>query len=499
MKPVILAILDGYGYSTKQEGNAVRNAKTPNLDYLFKTYPHCLLDASGKEVGLPVGQMGNSEVGHQNIGAGRVVFQQIQIINNAIENGSFFTNEEFLNLFEFVKKNNSKLHLVGLVSDGGVHSKLSHLLALLDLCKQQNITNVYIHIMTDGRDTLPHSALTYIKQLEDKIKTLNIGTIASIGGRYFGMDRDNRYDRVEKAYDVLTGISNNKYPNFQEAIEHNYSQNITDEFIVPGLIDENGKIEDNDGVIFFNYRPDRLRELGSALSNKNFNGFIRKKEVNVKLVTMMPVSDEVIFTNAFNLQKLNNTLGEYLSTKNIKQLRIAETEKYAHVTYYFDGGVEKDLPNAKRVLIPSPKVAYYDETPQMSAFEITDYLLENMDQYDIIILNYANGDMIGHTGNLKAAIEAVETLDQCVAKLYEKIKSLGGTLILTADHGNCEQMLDDEGNILTSHTTNKVPFLINQNVKLRDGKLGDIAPTILKYMNIDIPAEMTGNVLIEDN
>ena len=498
MKPVVLTILDGYGYSSKQEGNAVLKAKTPNLDYLFNTYPSCLLEASGTEVGLPNGQMGNSEVGHQNIGAGRIVFQQIQIINNAIENGSFFDNEEFLKLFAFVKNNNSKLHLVGLVSDGGVHSKLSHLLALLDLCKKENIPNVYIHIMTDGRDTLPHSSLSYIKELDDKIESLSMGKIASIGGRYFGMDRDNRYDRVEKEYDVLTGISNNKYKSYQDAIENNYNENITDEFIVPGLIDENGIIEDNDGVIFFNYRPDRLRELGSALSNKKFNGFVRKKEVNIKLVTMMPVSDEVIFSNAFNLQKLNNTLGEYLSTKNVKQLRIAETEKYAHVTYYFDGGVEKDLPNTERVLIPSPKVAYYDETPQMSALEITDYLLENMDQYDVIILNYANGDMVGHTGKLNAAIEAVETLDKCVSKLYEKIKSLGGTLILTADHGNCEEMLDENGNILTSHTTNKVPFLINRNIKLKDGKLGDIAPTILRYMNIEIPAEMTGSILIED-
>lgn len=498
MKPLLLCILDGYGYSEKKEGNAILNAKTPHLDYLFNNYPHSLLEASGKSVGLPEGQMGNSEVGHQNIGAGRIVFQQIQIINNAIENGTFFDNEKFLKLFDFVKRNNSKLHLIGLVSDGGVHSKLSHLLALLDLCKKENVNNVYIHIMTDGRDTLPHSALSYIDKLQEKINTLNIGTIASIGGRYFGMDRDNRYDRVQKEYDVLTGESDIRYNSYQEAIEENYSKNITDEFIVPGLIDENGVITDNDGVIFFNYRPDRLRELGSCLSNDKFNGFERKKTINIKLVTMMPVSDEVVFTHAFDLQKLNNTLGEYLSKNNIKQLRIAETEKYAHVTYYFDGGVEKALPNSNRVLIPSPKVAYYDETPQMSALEITDYLLENMDKYDVIILNYANGDMVGHTGNFDAAIKAVETLDECVFKLYQKIESLKGTLIITADHGNCEKMLDDDGNVLTSHTTNKVPFLINKNIKLKDGKLGDIAPTILKYLNIKIPPEMTGKVLIED-
>ena len=498
MKPVLLCILDGFGYTKEKIGNAVLSANTPHFDYLFKKYPHSLLDASGTSVGLPEGQMGNSEVGHQNIGAGRVVFQQVQIINNAIKDKSFFKNKEFLELINYVKKNNSKLHLVGLVSDGGVHSRLDHLLYLLDLCKQQEISNVYIHVLTDGRDTLPNSSKKYIDILNAKIKELNIGKIASIGGRYYGMDRDNRYDRVEKAYDVITGMSDKYYDNYESAIDENYKNDITDEFIIPGLIEKDGIIEKNDGVIFFNYRPDRLRELASALSNKAFSGFKRKKEVNIKLVTMMPISDEAIYTHAFDLETVNNCFGEYISKLGLSQLRIAETEKYAHVTYYFDGGVERDLKNSTRKLIPSPKVAYYDETPAMSAVEITDYLVDNLENYDVIILNFANADMVGHTGNFKATVKAIETLDECIFRLYEKIESLNGTMFITADHGNCEKMLDDEGNILTSHSSNKVPFLINKECKLRDGKLGDIAPTILKYMNIEIPKEMTGDVLITE-
>ena len=498
MKPVLLCILDGFGYSKEKKGNAVESANTPHFDYLFKKYPSSLLDASGVSVGLPEGQMGNSEVGHQNIGAGRVVFQQVQIINNAIKDKTFFENKEFLGLIDYVKKNNSKLHLVGLVSEGGVHSRLDHLLYLLELCKQQEVSNVYIHILTDGRDTLPHSSKKYIDILNSKINELNIGKIASIGGRYYGMDRDNRYDRVEKAYDVLTGTSYKVYSSYEDAIDENYEKDVTDEFIVPGLIEKDGIIEKNDGVIFFNYRPDRLRELGAALSNKDFSGFKRKKEVNIKLVTMMPISDEAIYTHAFDLEKVNNCVGEYISKLGLSQLRIAETEKYAHVTYYFDGGVERDLKNSQRKLIPSPKVAYYDETPEMSAIEITDYLVDNLEKYDVIILNFANADMVGHTGNFEATVKAIETLDECVFRLYEKIESLNGTMFITADHGNCEKMLDDEGNVLTSHSSNKVPFLINKKCTLKDGKLGDIAPTILKYMNIEIPKEMTGDVLITE-
>lgn len=491
MKPIILSILDGVGIREESKGNAYKLANTPNLDYLFKKYPYSKLEASSNLVGLPLGQMGNSEVGHSNIGAGRIVYQAIQKINEEIDNGNFYNNEKILEMFDYVKNNNSKLHLMGLVSDGGVHSSLKHLQAIINLCDKNNI-QFYLHIFTDGRDTLPNSSLGYIESLD-----LKNGSIASISGRYYAMDRDNRYDRIEKTYNVLTGNSDSNYESVKEAIKINYENNITDEFIIPGIIDENGIVEDNDGIIFFNFRPDRLRELGSALSNIEFKGFERKTKVNIKLLTMMPVSDEVVYESIYDLDNLSNTLGEYLSKLGYKQLRIAETEKYAHVTYFFDGGKELDLDNCDRVLINSPKVATYDLKPEMSAYEITNSLLERINNYDIIILNFANGDMVGHTGDLDASIKAVETLDECVGKIYNKIKELDGTLIITADHGNCEEMIDENNNTLTSHTTNKVPFLMNKDLKLKDGKLADIAPTILYLLNEEIPNEMTGEILIE--
>ncbi len=491
MKPLLLCILDGVGINKNIKGNAYKLANTPHLDELFKKYPNSKLEASGEKVGLPKGQMGNSEVGHSNIGAGRIVYQSIQYINEEIKNKNFNKNEKLLEMFDYIKENNSKLHLMGLVSDGGVHSSLNHLQALINLC-YKNKVDFYLHIFTDGRDTLPNSSLSYIESLD-----LKNGVIASISGRYYAMDRDNRYDRIEKAYDVVTGTSDSKYLSIKEAIKSNYENNITDEFILPGLIDEDGIVDDNDGIIFFNFRPDRLRELGSALSNKDFKGFKRKKQVNIKLLTMMPVSDEVINETIYNLNEVINPFGEYISKLGYKQLRIAETEKYAHVTYFFDGGKELDLKNCDRILIPSPKVATYDLKPEMSAYEITDTLLEKISDYDVIILNFANGDMVGHTGNLDAAIKAVETLDECVYKIYEKIISLEGTMIITADHGNCEEMIDENNNILTSHTTNKVPFLITKNYKLKNGKLGDIAPTMLYLLNEKVPEEMTGEVLIE--
>ena len=490
MKPLLLCILDGVGINKNIRGNAYKLANTPNLDMLFKKYPNSKLEASGEKVGLPKGQMGNSEVGHSNIGAGRIVYQGIQLINQEIKNKNFYKNENILEMFDYVKKHNSKLHLMGLVSDGGVHSSMKHIQSLIDMCYKNKI-KFYLHIFTDGRDTLPNSSLSYIESLD-----LKNGVIASISGRYYAMDRDNRYDRIEKAYDVITGKSDSKYLSVKEAIKSSYENNITDEFILPGLIDEDGIVDDNDGVIFFNFRPDRLRELGSALSNKEFKGFKRKKEVNIKLLTMMPVSEEVINKTIFELNKLPNTFGEYISKLGYSQLRIAETEKYAHVTYFFDGGKELELDNCERILIPSPKVATYDLKPKMSAYEITDKLLENMN-YDVIILNFANGDMVGHTGNLDAAIKAVETLDECVYKLYQKVMELNGTMIITADHGNCEEMIDENNNILTSHTTNKVPFLITKDYKLKNGKLGDIAPTMLYLLNEKKPKEMTGEVLIE--
>ena len=491
MKPLLLCILDGVGINKNIKGNAYKLANTPHLDELFKKYPSSKLEASGEQVGLPKGQMGNSEVGHSNIGAGRIVYQSIQYINQEIKNKNFNHNPKILEMFNYIKKNNSKLHLMGLVSDGGVHSSLSHLQALINLC-YKNKVDFYLHVFTDGRDTLPNSSLSYIESLD-----LKNGVIASISGRYYAMDRDNRYDRIEKAYDVITGVSDSKYASVKEAIKSNYENNITDEFILPGLIDEDGIVNDKDGIIFFNFRPDRLRELGSALSNKDFNGFKRKKQVKIKLLTMMPVSDEVINDTIYDLNEVVNPFGEYISKLGYKQLRIAETEKYAHVTYFFDGGKELDLKNCDRILIPSPKVATYDLKPEMSAYEITDTLLERMGNYDVIILNFANGDMVGHTGNLDAAIKAVETLDECVNKLYEKIISLNGIMIITADHGNCEEMIDENNNILTSHTTNKVSFLITGDYKLKDGKLGDIAPTLVYLLNEKVPKEMTGEVLIE--
>lgn len=489
MKPILLAILDGVGIRNEIKGNAYKQANTPNLDKLFEKYPYSHLEASGEEVGLPKGQMGNSEVGHSNIGAGRIVYQAIQKINSEIDNNQFYKRENLLEMIEYVKNNNSRLHLMGLVSDGGVHSSLKHIQALIDLC---NINNVefYLHIFTDGRDTLPNSSLSYIKSLD-----LKNGKIATISGRYYAMDRDNRYDRIKKSYDVITGNSEIYYNSVEEAIESNYKNDITDEFIVPGVIDKNGTLKENDGIILFNFRPDRNREIGSSLSNMSFNGFEITK--TYKVLTMMPVSEEVVNKTIYDLENLDNTLGEYISKFGLKQLRIAETEKYAHVTYFFDGGKELDLPNCDRILIPSPKVATYDLSPQMSAIEITDKLIPIMSNYDLIILNFANGDMVGHTGDLNAAIKAMETVDACIGRIYDEIEKINGTLLITADHGNCEEMIDEFDNVLTSHTTNKVPFLINKDYNLKDGKLSDIAPTILNLLNLKIPKEMNGNILID--
>ncbi len=483
MKPVILCILDGVGINEKEKGNAYKIANTPFLDELFSKYSHSKLEASGELVGLPPLQMGNSEVGHSNIGAGRIVYQPIERINNDL-NKNFYDNKNILEIFDYVKKNNVKLHLMGLVSDGGVHSSMKHIEALIKMCENNNI-KPYIHAFTDGRDTLPTSSYKFLSKLNENY-------IASISGRYYAMDRDNRYDRVEKAYNMLIG-NGKTYNSAKDAIDINYNNNVTDEFIEPGLIKKDGVIESNDAIIYFNFRPDRIRELASAFTNVEFNGFERTF-LNIKLLTLMPVSDEVICTNAYGYLNIENTLGEVIANNGLKQLRIAETEKYAHVTYFLDGGKELKLKNCDRVLMPSPKVATYDLKPEMSAYEITEKLLSIMHNYDFIILNFANGDMVGHTGDLNAAIKGVETLDECVAKIYN---NLDGTLIITADHGNCEEMIDDDGNILTSHTTNKVPFLITKDVKVRDGKLADIAPTILKLLNIKIPPEMEGISLID--
>lgn len=499
MKKVLLCIMDGIGLTKEKKYNALYNAKTPILDKLWNNYSHSTLEASGTFVGLPRGQMGNSEVGHTNIGAGRVVYQSLELINSKIKDKTFFTNKELLSVIAHVKENNSSIHLVGLLSDGGVHSHINHLFALLNLLKKENVTNVYLHLFTDGRDVSPVSGIKYIDALEKKIKTLGIGKIASIGGRYYGMDRDNRFDRLEKAYDAM--VIGTPLKDARKVWEDSQKEDITDEFIIPTTTDKSGLIKDNDGIIFFNFRPDRVRELASAFTNNDYECFTREKINNLKVVTMMPVSDTVLCPSVFTLQKLDNTLGEYISKKGLSQLRIAETEKYAHVTYFFNGGIDKVFEGEKRILVPSPKVATYDLEPKMSATMITASLVKEIttNHEDLVILNFANGDMVGHTGDYEAAIKAVETVDICLNKILSNISLEEYTVIITADHGNCEVMRNKDGSINTSHTTNKVPFIVlDKKIKLKDGSLSDIAPTILYLMGIDVPEEMTGNILVKN-
>ena len=497
-KPVVLTILDGYGLREETHGNAVKLANNEIFNLLWDNYPHTELEASGQLVGLPKGQMGNSEVGHMNIGAGRIVYQPLELINKSIEDKEFFQNEELLKVMNHVKENNSKLHLMGLISDGGVHSHIDHLMALLDMCKEQNVENLYLHLFTDGRDVLPQSAYTYIKQIEDKLKEIGIGSIATVGGRYYGMDRDNNYDRLKKGYDAIVNGVGETALSIKEFIEDSYSKEIYDEFFIPAVFDNTGMLQENDGLIAFNYRKDRLREILTAITNPEFNDMEVIRFNNVKTITMMPVVESVIAEHAFDDPKLVNILGEYIEKQGKSQLRIAETEKYAHVTFFFDGGKEVDYQNEKKILIPSPKVATYDLKAEMSAYEVTDELLNELENYDLVILNFANGDMVGHTGVLEAAIKAVESVDECLGKIYQKVEELGGTMIITADHGNCEEMLDENNNVLTAHTTNPVPFIVtNKNISLVPGKLGDIAPTILELMNIEKPIEMTGISLIK--
>lgn len=502
MGPLVLCILDGVGIREEQHGNAFYQANTPNFDFLWEHYPHTLLEASGTLVGLPEGQMGNSEVGHMNLGAGRIVYQPLEMINHSIRDKSIFDNQTLISVMNYVKEHHSKLHLCGLLSDGGIHSHIDHLFAIMKLAKKEGIKEVYIHVFLDGRDTLPQVANTFIQALQDKMNELKIGSIATVAGRYYAMDRDNRWDRVKLAYDNMIVGNGMISHNIQDTIQKSYEDGYGDEFVKPFLVDQNGLVSKNDGMICFNFRPDRLRELFSAFTNPNFKGFTRPFIENIKLVTMMPVSDEVICTNAYHLQVLDNTLGEYLSKQGKRQLRIAETEKYAHVTYFFDGGVERGLQGAKRILVPSPKVATYDLKPGMSAEVITEKLIHELkvSNYDVVILNYANGDMVGHTGNFKATVEAIETVDYCLGKLYTELKALDGTLMLVADHGNCDTMLDFDDHIITSHSTSKVPCIITrEHLSLQEGKLADVAPTMLSLLNMKIPAEMTGQNLIKKN
>lgn len=497
-KPIVLTILDGYGLREEEHGNAVKLANNPVFTELWEKYPHTTLTASGQLVGLPKGQMGNSEVGHMNIGAGRIVYQPLELINKAIDDKEFFRNEILKSVMSHVKENESKLHIMGLISDGGVHSHINHLMALLDMCKMENITNVYLHLFTDGRDVAPKSAYNYISKVEEKLQELGFGTIASISGRYYAMDRDNNYDRLKKAYDVIVNDFGKVETSPKEYIEKSYNEGITDEFFLPAKFVTQGNVTENDGVIAYNFRKDRLRELMTAITNPEEVEMDTVKFNNVKTITMLPVVNTVKAPHAFNDPELTNILGEYIEKQNLSQLRIAETEKYAHVTFFFDGGKEVDYKNEKKILIPSPKVATYDLQPSMSADRVTEKLLEELENMDLVILNFANGDMVGHTGVLEAAIEAVETVDKDLKKIYNKVVELGGVLLVTADHGNCEEMLDENNNILTAHTTNPVPFIITkENLTLHPGKLGDIAPTILDLMNIEKPDEMTGESLIE--
>lgn len=493
MKKVLLCVLDGVGLSKIKDGNALINANKPNIDYLMKEYPNKGINASGTFVGLPDGQMGNSEVGHLTIGAGRIIYQSLELINRAIKDESFYSNESFLNAIRHAKENNSKLHIMGLLSDGGVHSHINHIKALLKLCKKEDFSNVYFHIFTDGRDTFKESSISYIDDLNNEINEFGIGKICTISGRYYAMDRDKRWDRLKKCYDVIVNNTGNKCDDYKKYITDSYEKGITDEFIEPVIIDESGKIEENDSIIWANFRPDRAIQILRSLVDPNFDGFDRKIFNNLYLTTMMYVSDDVKSDIAFKKEIIDNTLGIYLSKLGKKQLRIAETEKYAHVTYFFDGGRDLDLNLCDRVLIPSPKVATYDLKPEMSAREITSNLLEKMDNnYDFIFLNFANGDMVGHTGNYDMTKKAIETIDEMIGKLYKKCVEDEYLFIITADHGNAEEMIDENGNVVTSHTTNLVPFIVtDKNLNIDNvNKLSDIAPFVLNYMNLNLPDEM---------
>ncbi len=503
-KPVVLCILDGCGIREESDGNAFKNATKPTLDMLFNKYPHSILQASGPSVGLPEGQMGTSEVGHMNLGSGRIALQPLQAITQSIESKELNKNEKILDVLNHVKENNSNLHIMGLLSDGGVHSHINHLLALLDICKENNVENVYIDVMLDGRDTYEKSAIKYLDILQKKLDEIKIGKIATISGRYYGMDRDNNYDRVKLSYDAICYGEGPLYNSYKELIDENYQKEVYDEFVIPGIINK-CPIKDNDGVITFNFRKDRIREMFTLLSNPEaYKEEASEKGLNVitynnlKTLTMYPVTETVLSPHAFNDLDLKNILVDYLHNNGVSQLRIAETEKYPHVTFFFDGGKEVEYDDMKKILIPSPKVATYDLKPEMSVYEVTDNFLKEVGNYDVTIMNLANGDMVGHTGVYEAAVGAVEDMDKCLAKIYKRtVEELGGILLIIADHGNCDMMWDSEHKPVTSHTTNPVPCIITkEGIELNDGKLADIAPTMLELIGLPIPKEMTGNSLI---
>ena len=503
-KPLVLCILDGCGLREETDGNAFKNASKKTYDMLMEKFPHSKLQASGPYVGLPAGQMGTSEVGHMNIGSGRIALQPLEAINKAIASREFFSNKEILEVLNHVKNNNSNLHIFGLLSDGGVHSHIDQAISLLEMCKENNINNVYFDLCLDGRDTYEKSALTYLDKLQNKISELGLGKINIVGGRYYGMDRDNNFDRLKLYYDALVYGAGPNYNNYQSLINENYEKNITDEFVIPGIIG-NTTLNDNDGIIAFNFRKDRLRELFTLLTNPNAykeealnKGLNVKEYENLKGLTMYPVVETVTCPHAFNDLDLKNILVDYLHENNLSQLRIAETEKYPHVTFFFDGGREVEYPDMKKILIPSPKVATYDLKPEMSVYEVTNNFLKEVGNYDVTIMNLANGDMVGHTGVYEAAVSAVEHMDKCLDKIYKKIEELNGTLIIIADHGNCDMMWDENKNPVTSHTTNPVQCIITkEGIDLNDGVLADVAPTMLELLGLPIPEEMTGKSLIK--
>ncbi|MBE7011027.1 MAG: 2,3-bisphosphoglycerate-independent phosphoglycerate mutase [Ruminococcaceae bacterium] len=504
-QPLLLCILDGYGVNSVTDGNAIAAAKTPCMDALLAKSAYTTLDASGMAVGLPDGQMGNSEVGHTNIGAGRIVYQELTRITKSISDGDFFTNEALLGAIKNCKEKNSSLHIMGLLSDGGVHSHNSHIYAIVKLAKQEGLSKVYLHCFLDGRDVPPSSGKDFVAALQDELTAIGCGKIATVMGRYYAMDRDNRWDRVEKAYMAMTSGIGERLPNAVAAVQASYDKEVTDEFVIPVVVTENdapvGMIAEGDSVVFANFRPDRAREITRTLVDPEFDGFAREYQ---KLHYVCMTQYDKTMPNvdvAFRPQTLENTLGEYLAKNNLTQLRIAETEKYAHVTFFFNGGVEAVSEGEDRALIASPKVATYDLKPEMSAYEVTEEALARIrsDKYDVIILNFANCDMVGHTGVFDAAVSAVEAVDTCMGKVVDEVLAKGGIALVTADHGNADQMVDPEnGEAFTAHTTLPVPFVVaGKEVTLREGGcLADIAPTMLQILGLPQPSEMTGKSLI---
>ena len=502
-KPTVLIIMDGYGIAPATSGNAITTANKPNLDKFFAENPYTTIGASGLAVGLPDGQMGNSEVGHTNMGAGRIVYQDLTRITKAIQDGDFDTNEVLLNAIENVKKNNSALHIMGLTSDGGVHSFNGHLYALLALAKKQGVEKVFYHAFMDGRDVPPTSGKGYIEECLAKMEEIGVGKIATVEGRYYAMDRDTNWDRVEKAYSAMVYGEGNKSCCAVKCMEESYANGVTDEFVIPTVIDGAEPIRANDSLVFINFRPDRAREITRTFVDPAFKGFERRNGMFPLYFVCMTEYDATMpnVEIAFKSQELNNTFGEYLASLGKTQLRIAETEKYAHVTFFFNGGIEKPYEGEDRVLVASPKVATYDLQPEMSAYEVCDKVVERIKsgKYDAVILNFANCDMVGHTGVFEAAVKAVEAVDRCVGRVVDAVNEMGGITLITADHGNADRMIDTDGSPFTAHTTNLVPLCIvgyDCKLKKEGGKLSDLVPTMLQMMNIPQPKEMTGQSLI---